>query len=242
MGWFARGIVYVLFAMSLFVVTVAVRKLIHLGRARAATLRFSSAFSAALTAEDFETARDLVDAFPASHLAAAFRRVFHNLAELTRDHVLSAAEVASIQRTIELNTLEQLARFRRGLGVLATIGATAPFVGLLGTTMGVVNSFTGMAEMGTGGLAAVSAGIAEALITTAFGLLVAIPAVWLYNYFINRIDFVAMEVTYATKEFIDFLLRFEARLNSDWPGYGHSGSAESAVAIMDTPVPSAVRE
>ena len=101
----------------------------------------------------------------------------------------------------------------RGLGILATIGATSPFVGLLGTTMGVVNAFTGMAQTASGGLAAISAGIAEALITTAFGLLVAIPAVWLYNYFINRIDYISMEITYATKEFVDFLLRYEARLH-----------------------------
>jgi biopolymer transport protein ExbB/biopolymer transport protein TolQ len=114
---------------------------------------------------------------------------------------------------IDLNNLEQLARFRRGLGVLATVGATAPFVGLLGTTMGVVNAFTGMANAGSGGLAAISAGIAEALITTAFGLIVAIPAVWLYNYFINRIDYLSMEVTYTTKEFMDFLIRYEARLS-----------------------------
>jgi hypothetical protein len=71
-----------------------------------------------------------------------------------------------------------------------------------------------MAEAGSGGLAAISAGIAEALITTAFGLLVAIPAVWLYNYFINRIDYLSMEVTYTTKEFMDFLIRYEARLES----------------------------
>jgi len=78
--------------------------------------------------------------------------------------------------------------------------------------MGVVTAFTGMAEAGSGGLAAISAGISEALLTTAFGLLVAIPAVWLYNYFINRIDYLSMEVTYTTKEFMDFLIRYEARL------------------------------
>ncbi len=69
---------------------------------------------------------------------------------------------------------------------------------------------------------AISAGIAEALITTAFGLLVAIPAVWLYNYFINRIDYVSMEITYATKEFVDFLLRYEARMREKPGSVGES--------------------
>jgi biopolymer transport protein ExbB len=109
---------------------------------------------------------------------------------------------------------------------LATVGATAPFVGLLGTTMGVVTAFTGMATAGNAGMAAISAGISEALITTAFGLLVAIPAVWLYNYYINRIDYLSMEVTYTTKEFMDFLIRYEARLEGSAHGRSDAGMLE----------------
>ena len=116
-------------------------------------------------------------------------------------------DVDGIKRVIELNSLEEISKFRRGLSILATVGSTAPFVGLLGTTIGVVNAFTGMALAGSGGLAAVSAGIAEALIVTALGIAVALPGVWLFNYFLNRIDFVSLEITYATKEFVDFLLR-----------------------------------
>jgi biopolymer transport protein ExbB len=214
MGWFAKGIVFMLLGMSVYVATVAIQKTIQLSRSRRATLRFSGPFSKALANEDFAEAERLVDANSRSHLASAFRRVFPSITFHSQDSALSAAEINSVQRLIELNTIEQLAKFRRGLGVLATVGSTAPFVGLLGTTMGVVNAFTGMAEAGSGGLAAISAGIAEALITTAFGLLVAIPAVWLYNYYINRIDYVSMEITYATKEFMDFLLRYEARLEA----------------------------
>jgi biopolymer transport protein ExbB/TolQ len=212
MGLFAKSIVAILLGMSVFAATIAIRKSIQLFRARRATLKFSPLFSQALANEDFREAERLVEKFPLSHLAAAFRRVFPSITFHSQDHALSAVEIASVQRLIDLNNLEQLARYRRGLGVLATIGATAPFVGLLGTTMGVVNAFTGMAVSGSGGLAAISAGIAEALVTTAFGLLVAIPAVWLYNYYINRIDYLSMEVTYATKEFMDFLLRYEADL------------------------------
>src|SRR5213596_1646017 len=85
---------------------------------------------------------------------------------------------------------------------------TAPFGGLLGPVMGIVNAFTGMAASGGGGsLASVSAGIAEALITTAFGLIVAIPAVWLYNYFTTKIDFLSVEMTYTSKELIDYLIK-----------------------------------
>jgi len=232
MGWFAKGIAFILLFMSVLVATITIRKLIQLRRSRTATLKFSGPFSEALSNEDFNEAERLVEQYPKSHLATVFRRVFPNLTFHSQDLDLSAAEIASVQRMIDLNTLEQLSRFRRGLGILATIGATAPFVGLLGTTMGVVNAFTGMAQSGSGGLAAISAGIAEALITTAFGLLVAIPSVWLYNYFINRIDYISMEITYATKEFVDFLLRYEARLHKT---AGKSSEAISTLMESSTP-------
>jgi biopolymer transport protein ExbB len=226
MGWFAKGIVLTLLLMSIYVATIVVRKLIQLSRARKATLKFSQPFSEALANEDFTAAEELVTRYPQSHLAAAFRRVFPSITFHSQDQALSAVEVASVQRIIDLNTLEQLAKFRRGLGVLATTGATAPFVGLLGTTMGVVKAFQGMGASGSSGFAAVAAGIAEALITTAFGLLVAIPAVWLYNYFINRIDYISMEITYATKEFMDFLLKYEARLSQGRGGDSNVGMME----------------
>ncbi|HEX7118544.1 MAG TPA: MotA/TolQ/ExbB proton channel family protein [Longimicrobiales bacterium] len=209
MGWFARGIVFLLLGMSVYMLTIAFTKWVQMARSRRATLAFSPQFSEALSSGDFAEAERLVEAHPRSHLASAFRRVFQNLGDLTRDGDLSAVDVGSVERTIELNTLEQLTLFRRGLSILATTGATAPFVGLLGTTIGVVNAFTGMANAGTGGLTAISAGIAEALITTAIGIGVALPAVWLYNYFLNRIEFISTEITYATKEFLDYVLRYE---------------------------------
>jgi biopolymer transport protein ExbB/biopolymer transport protein TolQ len=227
MGWFAKGIVFVLFGMSIYAASIAIRKALEFRRARRATLEFSAPFSKALAAEDFDGASKLVEKHKASHLAAAFRGVMGNLQLFGKDRRLSAVEIASIQRTIELNALEQLANLRRGLGVLATIGSTAPFVGLLGTTMGVVNAFTGMAAAGSGGLSAISAGIAEALITTAFGLMVAIPAVWLYNYFVNRIEYVGMEIQYAAKEFTDFLLRYEIALQ-DHAAHGSGRAAAMA--------------
>lgn len=214
MGWFAKGIVYVLLLMSILVATVAIQKGIQLSRSRRATVRFSPAFSEALASLNFEEAEQLVDAHPKSHLANAFRRVFSNLKVYAADSKLTAVEVASVQRVIELNTMEQIASFRRGLGSLATVGSTAPFVGLLGTTIGVVNSFTGLATAGSGALQAVMAGVAEALIATAIGIGVALPGVWLYNYFINRIDFISMEMSYATKEFMDFLHKYEAGMST----------------------------
>lgn len=212
MGWFAKWIVYTLAFMSLVSIAVAFQRWLDLMKSRKQTVQFAPRLASALESNDLESADQAVVAHPKSHLALAYKGVFSALKEHVADRNLSATEVGNIQRTIDLNKLEQLARFRRGLGILATVGATAPFVGLLGTTMGVVNAFTGMATAGSGGLTAISAGISEALITTAFGLLVAIPAVWLYNYFTNRVELVSMEIDYGSKEFMNFLLAIESRM------------------------------
>src|SRR6266516_4611087 len=129
---------------------------------------------------------------------------------LQEEQLDGAIKLAEKQKRshVEREMLIVAAELKRGLGILATTGSTAPFVGLLGTVMGIVNAFTGMAASGGGGsLASVSAGIAEALITTAFGLIVAIPAVWLYNYFATKIDFLSVEMTYTSKELIDYLIK-----------------------------------
>jgi biopolymer transport protein ExbB/TolQ len=126
---------------------------------------------------------------------------------LIQDGSVTVSDINSAERAVERNMLLEITNLKRGLAVLATVGATAPFVGLLGTTVGIINAFTGMAASGSGGLASIGAGIAEALGTTAFGLLVAIPAVWAYNYFQTKIDNLTAEMTYVSKEMIDYLIK-----------------------------------
>jgi biopolymer transport protein ExbB len=103
------------------------------------------------------------------------------------------------------------ARLGEGLAFLATVGSTAPFIGLFGTVIGIINAFRGMALSGSGGLGAVSAGIAEALATTAFGLFVAVPAVWMYNFFLNKIDRFQVEMSNSSSQLIDYFIKNEAR-------------------------------
>jgi biopolymer transport protein ExbB len=100
---------------------------------------------------------------------------------------------------------------KKGLGNLATISTTAPFVGLFGTVVGIINAFRGMALSGSGGLGAVSAGIAEALATTALGLFVAVPAVWMYNYFLNKIERFQVEMSNSSSQLVDYFIKNEAR-------------------------------
>jgi biopolymer transport protein ExbB/biopolymer transport protein TolQ len=122
--------------------------------------------------------------------------------EGNRDDMMEAAH-----RAIERATAVNLTDLKRGLSGLATIGATAPFVGLLGTVVGIINAFRGMALTGSGGIGAVSAGIAEALIATAFGLFVAIPAVWAFNWFTTKVEGFTVEMDNSASELIDFMAK-----------------------------------
>ena len=119
------------------------------------------------------------------------------------------------------------ADLRRGLSGLATVASSAPFVGLLGTVLGIITAFQLMAASGSGGLASVSAGISEALITTAFGLLVAIPALMMFNYLTNRVEEMSVDIADASNELVDFFLK-EGRFDEPLTNPGAKGVAASA--------------
>lgn len=209
MGPFAKGIVVVLALMSVYSLTVMVTKLIQIMRSQTETRRFAPQFSRAIQEENLDQAIALAEKNKKSHVSRVLGEALAEVKPLLRDRAtITAADINSAERAVERQMLIVLAEFKRGTGVLATVGSTAPFVGLLGTTMGIITAFTGMATGGTaGGLAGVSAGIAEALITTAFGLMVAIPAVWGYNYFTTKIENLTVEMTYTSKELIDYLIK-----------------------------------
>ena len=90
---------------------------------------------------------------------------------------------------------------------MATIGSTAPFVGLFGTVVGIINAFKGISTEKSTGLGAVAGGISEALVATAIGLFVAIPAVWMYNYFATKLDAFDVEMDNSSSELIDYFLK-----------------------------------
>ena len=123
-------------------------------------------------------------------------------ANLERDDLVDGVRRA-IQRASALTASD----LKKGMGSLATIGATAVFVGLLATTLGVINAFQGIAATGSGGLGAVSAGISEALVGTAVGLVVAIPAVWFYNYLTSRLEYFNVEMDNSSSELVDYFIK-----------------------------------
>ena len=207
MGWFAKGIVFVLAIMSIFSLTIAIGKWIRLRKAQSETRKFAPEFSQFLEEDNLNEAIKLAEGYKKSHVARVLGGALGEVKPLLQDGSVTVADINSAERAVERNMLIIVSELKRGLAVLATVGATAPFVGLLGTVMGIVNAFQGMAVSGAGGLGSVSAGISEALITTAFGLIVAIPAVWFFNYFSTKIDNLSVEMTYTSKEMIDYLIK-----------------------------------
>jgi biopolymer transport protein ExbB/biopolymer transport protein TolQ len=115
--------------------------------------------------------------------------------------------VDTVRRAIQRASALTANDLKKGVAALATIGATAPFVGLLGTVVGIITAFQGIAATGSGGLGAVSAGIAEALVETALGLLVAIPAVWFYNYLTGRIEYFNVEMDNSSSVLVDYFIK-----------------------------------
>ena len=115
--------------------------------------------------------------------------------------------VDGVRRAIQRASVLVAADLKKGMAVLATIGSTAVFVGLLATTLGVINAFQGIATTGSGGLGAVSGGISEALVGTAIGLFVAIPAVWFYNYLTGRLEYFTVEMDNSSSELMDYFIR-----------------------------------
>lgn len=207
-GTFARFIIILLGVMSVFSLATAAAKWYRFSRSRRATKKFAPEFARFLQEEQLDEAIELAEATKKSTVATVLGEALAEVKPLLKDRAtVTTGDINSAERAVERQSLIVLSELKRGMGILATVGATAPFVGLLGTTMGVVNAFTGMALTGSGGLGAISAGIAEALITTAFGLAVAIPAVWLYNYFQTRIDNITVEIVYTSKELIDYLIK-----------------------------------
>ena len=183
MGAIARGVVVVLLLMSCASLAIAAERWWSLRRAIADSRAFLAAWRERLGSHGFvaagRAAADERPASPAARLVALGTAAFAASPDEAAGHEASrhAVRRAIVDTTGEL---------KRGFGLVATVGSTAPFVGLFGTVVGIVNAFGRMAQTGQGGLGTVSAGIAEALVATALGILVAIPAVWLYNVLIQQ--------------------------------------------------------
>jgi len=208
MGTFARLIVGVMAVMSVSSLVVMAERLVVFRRSRGESRNFAEKMGAILAKGDLATAANTNLGKNVGHLGRVIGAglTAYRLSSQNRE-----VQVESVARALERQAQREVQTLKRGLGLLATVGSTSPFVGLLGTVMGIVNSFQLMAKSGSGGLGTVSAGIAEALVTTAFGLLVAIPAVMAFNYLQGWVDARAVDISESSNEFLDVVAKQLAR-------------------------------
>ena len=211
MGWVAKGVAFILFFMSMWSFGVAIERVYTFTQARNQSKAYAPQVAKHLKDGRLKDAIALSSSknFRYSHLAKV---VLAGLQEyqfqqeagggLSREDL-----VDSVRRSIQRATALTQSDLKKGVNSLATIGTTAPFVGLLGTVVGVINAFVGIAATGSGGIGAVSAGIAEALVETALGLVVAIPAVWFYNYLTGRLDYFNVEMDNSSSELVDYFIK-----------------------------------
>lgn len=201
MGPLSKLIAAVLLAMAATTIAIAVERWLSLARGSRATRTFMKTALPILERGRFE---DLADLAPAHGQSPFARLIGPTLRKLTSKRgTVDAVEL--VRRESERQKEAVSGELRRGLSVLASIGSVAPFVGLLGTVVGIISAFQGIAATGSGGLGAVSAGIAEALVETALGLLVAIPSVLLFNQLNASITTLEGTLARATGELIDDL-------------------------------------
>jgi biopolymer transport protein ExbB/TolQ len=208
MNWSAKAVVVVLLIMSIYSIWVMVERFMTFQKAKNQSLKLLGALSNVLTRGEYNQAIDITKKYKESHLAKVISAGLLEFEAARRDKRTVDREVPleAARQGMDRTAMITVAELKENLGVLATIGATAPFVGLFGTVLGIMHAFSKMATSG-GGIASVSAGIAEALITTAFGLFVAIPAVWAYNYFQNRIDRFTVEMSNSGSEMAIYFLK-----------------------------------
>jgi biopolymer transport protein ExbB len=211
MGWFAKAIAYVLFFMSMLSFGVAIERIFTYIQARKQSKLFAPQVAKALKEGRLKDAIALASKkeYRYSHLAKVVLAALqeYQYSQESGEKMSKEDTVDTVRRAIQRASALTGSDLKKMVSSLATIGATAPFVGLLGTVVGVINAFQGIATTGSGGIGAVSAGIAEALVETALGLIVAIPAVWFYNYLTSRIEYFNVEMDNSSSEMVDFFIK-----------------------------------
>jgi biopolymer transport protein ExbB len=207
MGILAKIVVVILFIMSGWSIGVMIDRWMAFSAARKQSRTFAPAVAGALREGKIDEAIRVAERNKKSHLAKVVTAGLQEFKAHSESTEIPGEVIEASRRALERAEAIVHAELKRGLGGLATIGSTAPFVGLFGTVVGILNAFKGISEQKATGLGAVAGGIAEALVATAIGLFVAIPAVWMYNYFTNRVEAFDVEMDNSSSELIDYFLK-----------------------------------
>jgi biopolymer transport protein ExbB/biopolymer transport protein TolQ len=212
MGVLAKLVVLVLFIMSAWSIGVMIDRMIAYSAARKQSRQFAPAVAGALREGKLDEAIKIADRYNKSHLAKVVVAGLQEFKAHQMSTEIPGEDIEASRRALERAQAIVHAELKRGVSSLATIGSTGPFVGLFGTVVGIMNAFKSISTSKSTGLGAVAGGISEALITTAVGLFVAIPAVWMFNYFTNRIEAFDVEMDNSSSELIDYFLKRSQRV------------------------------
>jgi biopolymer transport protein ExbB/biopolymer transport protein TolQ len=207
MLWPARTIAIILLGMSAWSMGVMMDRWLAFRAARKQSRQFAPIVAGALHEGKLDEAIRVAERNKKSHLAKVVNagllefRVHEQSTEIPGD------KIEASRRALERTSAIVHAELERGLSGLATIGSTAPFVGLLGTVIGIIDAFREIQGENATGISAVAGGISEALVTTALGLTVAIPAVMMFNYFTTKIKAFDVEMDNSSSELVDYFLK-----------------------------------
>jgi len=205
MGLIAKAVVVILFLLSAWSLGVMIDRVLMYSAARKQSRVFVQQVAGALREGKLDEAISIAERNKKSHIAkvvATGLSEFQSASAQVQDVEVIEAAKRGLDRSIAIVHAEM----KRGLSGLATIGSTAPFVGLFGTVVGIINAFKGIESTKATGLSAVAGGISEALVATALGLLVAIPAVWAYNYFTNKVEAFDVEMDNSSMELVNYFI------------------------------------
>ncbi|MEO8727171.1 MAG: MotA/TolQ/ExbB proton channel family protein [Acidobacteriaceae bacterium] len=211
MGWPARIVVFILFVMSAWSIGVMIDRYIAFSAARKQSRAFAPAVAGALKEGKIDEAIRIAERNKKSHLAKVVTAGLMEFRAHGASNAISGEQIEASKRALERSEAITHAELKRGLGGLATIGTTAVFIGLFGTVLGILEAFKEISAQKATGLSAVAGGISEALVTTALGLFVAIPAVMMFNYFTNKVEAFDVEMDNSSSELIDYFLKQRGR-------------------------------
>jgi len=208
-----KCIICLLLFLLILQIYIAVERAFVYAKSNLASRSFLRLFMDALRRGDFEAARLAASSHNKSHIALVLK---HGLDIFQYENQLKGVQgdhdvIQPVERAIARGTAEALDLLKSGMLSLATIGALAPFIGLLGTVIGIIRVFSDLKAKGAGDINALAGSIGEALATTALGLMVAIPAVWIYNYYTSQQDKMATRISNAASQMVDEFIRRENR-------------------------------
>jgi biopolymer transport protein ExbB/biopolymer transport protein TolQ len=206
-GLFGMGIMVSLAALSIFSVGMILDKHRRFNAAWKQSQAFKQVFTKFLRGGDIQDLIHAVRQHENSYVAQVVAAGIHEYDGVRQSGNDPAGSLELVTSALRDSMSETLIQLKKGLGLMATIGSTAPFIGLFGTVVGIISAFNGIAATGSGGMAAVSGGIAEALISTALGIFVAIPAVVAFNQFTGRLENFHVEMNRASTQLVNCLFK-----------------------------------